>query len=149
MSAKGADGGNRGTRLCHVPRFPPHFPFIPVGNGINRRTLVYDKDVGRAAALAVSHPAAAGRVFNVTDGGFHSLNEIIESICAALGRKPPRLRGRRLTNILRMLLLMEVSFKKNSVLYPSSDLCTTCFERPHPLLVLNSSQMAVPEYTTQ
>ena len=65
--------------------------FIPVGNGLNRRTLIYDKDVGRAAALAVSHPAAAGRVFNVTDGEFHTLNEIIESICAALGRKPPRL----------------------------------------------------------
>ena len=65
--------------------------FIPVGNGLNRRTLVYDKDVGRAAVLAVSHPAAAGRVFNVTDGGFHTLNEIIESICSALGRKPPRL----------------------------------------------------------
>ncbi|MBU2262981.1 MAG: hypothetical protein KKF02_13865, partial [Proteobacteria bacterium] len=40
---------------------------------------------------AVSHPSAAGRVFNVTDGGFHTLNEIIESICSALGRKPPRL----------------------------------------------------------
>ncbi len=65
--------------------------FIPIGNGLNRRTLVYDKDVGRAATLAVSHPAAAGRVFNVTDGGFHALNEIIESICSALGRKPPRL----------------------------------------------------------
>ena len=65
--------------------------FIPIGNGLNRRTLVYDKDVGLAAVLAVSHPAAAGRVFNVTDGGFHTLNEIIESICSALGRKPPRL----------------------------------------------------------
>jgi nucleoside-diphosphate-sugar epimerase len=65
--------------------------FIPIGNGLNRRTLVYDKDVGRAAALAVSHPSAAGRVFNVTDGEFHTLNEIIDSICSALGRKPPRL----------------------------------------------------------
>ena len=64
--------------------------FIPIGSGLNRRTLVYDKDVGRAAALAVSHLAAAGRVFNVTDGEFHTLNEIIESICSALGRKPPR-----------------------------------------------------------
>jgi nucleoside-diphosphate-sugar epimerase len=70
--------GNLGTRsrsfdklrmsglFGHVPKLP----FIPIGNGLNRRTLVYDKDVGRAAALAVSHPAAAGRVFNVTDGGF-------------------------------------------------------------------------------
>ena len=65
--------------------------FIPIGNGLNRRTLVYDKDIARAAVLAVSHPAAAGRVFNVTDGEFHTLNEIISSICAALGRKPPRL----------------------------------------------------------
>jgi len=85
--------GNPGTRYRiqgnsgHVPELP----FIPVGSGLNRRTLVYDKDVGRAAALAVSHPAAAGRVFNVTDGRFHTLNEIIEAICAALGRKPPRL----------------------------------------------------------
>jgi len=29
-------------------------------------------------------------VFNVTDGTFHTLNEIIESICSALGRKQPR-----------------------------------------------------------
>jgi len=65
--------------------------FIPIGNGINRRTLVYDKDVGLAAVLALSHPAAAGRIFNVTDGAFHTLNEIIESICSALGRKVPRL----------------------------------------------------------
>jgi len=86
-------GGNLGTQhnfrrnLCCVPRFP----FIPLGDGLNRRTLVYDKDVGRAAVLAVSHPAAVGRIFNVTDGAFHTLNEIIESICSALGRKPPRL----------------------------------------------------------
>ncbi len=64
--------------------------FIPVGRGLNRRTLIYEKDVGRAAALAVSHPSATGRVFNVTDGKFHTLNEIIESICSAMGRKPPR-----------------------------------------------------------
>src|SRR5690606_11500198 len=64
--------------------------FIPVGKGLNRRTLIYEKDVGRAAALAVSHPSATGRVFNVTDGKFHTLNEIIESICSAMGRKPPR-----------------------------------------------------------
>lgn len=64
--------------------------FIPVGNGLNRRTLVYDKDVGRAAVLAVSHPAAAGEVFNVTDGTFNSVQDIISAICAALGRKSPR-----------------------------------------------------------
>lgn len=64
--------------------------FLPVGNGLNRHTLVYDKDVGRAVMLAVSHPAAAGRLFNVTDGEFHATNKIIESICLALGRRQPR-----------------------------------------------------------
>jgi len=64
--------------------------FVPVGNGLNRRTIVYDKDAARAAALAVTHPAAAGRVFNVTDGSFYRLKDIVESICEALGRKPPQ-----------------------------------------------------------
>lgn len=64
--------------------------FIPIGSGLNRRTLVYDKDVGAAAVLAVSHPDAMGRVFNVTDGMVHTLSEIVEAICLALGRKPPR-----------------------------------------------------------
>jgi len=105
LDARGADGQALGTMLrlgaVYGSRIKGNYErlthalarhrFVPIGSGLNRRTLVYDKDVGRAAALTVSHPAAAGRVFNVTDGGFHTLNEIIESICAALGRKQPRL----------------------------------------------------------
>ena len=63
--------------------------FVPVGNGANRRTLVYDKDVARAAVVAASHDAAAGKIFNVSDGRFHTMSEIIGTICDALGRKPP------------------------------------------------------------
>jgi len=105
LNARGANGQPLGTVLrlgaVYGPRIKGNYErltralsrnrFIPIGSSLNRRTLVYDKDVGRAAARAVSHPAAAGRVFNVTDGNFHTLNEIIESICSALGRKPPRL----------------------------------------------------------
>ena len=40
--------------------------FIPVGYGANRRTLVYDKDVARAAVLAAIHDAAAGKIYNVS-----------------------------------------------------------------------------------
>ena len=65
--------------------------FIPIGNGLNRRTLIYDKDVARAAALAVSHPAAAGKIYNVSDGKFHTMNDIISTMCQALDRKPPSL----------------------------------------------------------
>lgn len=66
--------------------------FLPLGSGCNRRTLVYDRDVARAALLAAEHPAAAGRIFNITDGQLHTMNEIISTICAALGHRPPRLR---------------------------------------------------------
>ena len=68
-----------------------HGRFISIGNGRNRRTLVYDKDVADAAVLALDAPssAAAGRVFNVTDGKIHPLSEIIRAISAALDRRPP------------------------------------------------------------
>jgi nucleoside-diphosphate-sugar epimerase len=64
--------------------------FVPVGSGANRRTLVYDKDVAQAAVLALRHPNAAGKVFNVTDGTFHTVSDIVATICMSLGRKPPR-----------------------------------------------------------
>jgi UDP-glucose 4-epimerase len=65
--------------------------FFPIGRGRNRRTVIYDKDVATAAVLTLQHPAAAGRLYNVSDGQYHRLEEIIEAICRALGRIPPRL----------------------------------------------------------
>jgi UDP-glucose 4-epimerase len=65
--------------------------FMPIGAGDNLRTLIYDRDAARAAVLAAYHPAAGGQVFNVSDGEFHSLHEIIDAMCKALGRKPPRI----------------------------------------------------------
>jgi UDP-glucose 4-epimerase len=64
--------------------------FVPVGDGNNLRTLVYVHDVVRAAILAAEHPLAAGRIYNVSDGTVHSLNEILAAMAAALGRRPPR-----------------------------------------------------------
>ena len=103
LNAGGADGQPLGTVLrlgaVYGSRIKGNYErltralarnrFIPIGDGRNRRTLVYDKDVARAAVLAVEHPDAAGRIYNVSDGGFHTLEEIIAAICAGLGRKPP------------------------------------------------------------
>ena len=63
--------------------------FIPIGDGRNRRTLIYDRDVARAAVLALQHPLAAGRIYNVSDGQFHSISDIIQAMSLALGRKAP------------------------------------------------------------
>lgn len=66
--------------------------YVHVGPGRNRRSLVHESDVAAAIGLALSHPAASGRVFNVTDGQLHEMREIIEGMCAALGRSAPRIR---------------------------------------------------------
>ena len=105
LNAKRADGQSLGAVLrfaaIYGPRIKGNYQrlvqaltrrrFIPIGDGSNRRTLIYDRDVAKAALLAVQHPNAAGKVYNVSDGYFHTLKEIIVAICDALGRNPPRL----------------------------------------------------------
>ena len=104
LDAKRTDGQSLGAVLRFAAIYGPrikgnyqrlvhalaHGRFIPIGDGNNRRTLIYDRDVARAAVLAVEHPDAAGSIYNVSDGGFHTLSEIISTMCAALGRRPPR-----------------------------------------------------------
>ena len=63
--------------------------FVPVGRGENRRTILFEDDLAAAIALAVGHPAAAGRIYNVSDGTFHTMRDIIEAIAGALGRRSP------------------------------------------------------------
>ncbi len=41
--------------------------------------------------MALQSVPAAGQCYNVTDGQHPSVQAIIEAICAALGRRPPRL----------------------------------------------------------
>lgn len=79
--------GNYRTMLRHLAAGRP-LPLLP---GVNLRTLVFDTDVADAALLALATPAAAGCVFNVTDGTAHTLRAITASMCAALGRPAPRI----------------------------------------------------------
>jgi UDP-glucose 4-epimerase len=66
--------------------------YVPIGPGLNRRTLVHDRDVAAALVLAAAHPDAAGAVFNVSDGHVHTLRDIVAAIHHALGRRSPRIR---------------------------------------------------------
>jgi UDP-glucose 4-epimerase len=63
--------------------------FVPVGPGHNRRTVVFEGDLASAVAMAAADSGAAGRIYNVTDGGTHTMREMIGAICAALGRRAP------------------------------------------------------------
>ena len=104
LDAKRTDGKPIGTVLRFAAIYGPrikgnyqrlvqalaHRRFVPIGDGNNRRTLIYDRDVANAALLAAQHPKAAGKLYNVSDGQFHTLREIIAAICQAIGRFPPR-----------------------------------------------------------
>jgi len=83
-------GGSVTGNYLRLARSLSRHRFVPVGNGRNRRTLVYEDDAGAAAILALGSASAGGQVYNVTDGAFHTLRDINHAICSALGRKPPR-----------------------------------------------------------
>jgi UDP-glucose 4-epimerase len=105
LGATRADGQPLGTviRLAAVygPRLRGNYVrllkalsrhrFVAIGAGSNHRALVFDRDVGRAIALAAAHPSAAGKVFNLSDGQVHTFAEIVSAMCDALGTPAPRL----------------------------------------------------------
>jgi nucleoside-diphosphate-sugar epimerase len=64
--------------------------FVPLGAGTNRRALINDCDVAAATLLAATHPAAAGRTYNLSDGIDYPLADVIGAMCHALGRRAPR-----------------------------------------------------------
>ena len=59
--------------------------FYRIGPGTNRRTLVHEQDVAKAAILA-ARQASAGSVYNVTDGSVHTVRDTLDAIAAAAGR---------------------------------------------------------------
>jgi nucleoside-diphosphate-sugar epimerase len=104
LAARDTTGRPAGTVLrlgaVYGPRIKGHYRrlarslargrFFFVGDGGNRRTLIQERDVAAAAVLAIEHPGAAGRAFNVTDGVFHTVREIVTVLSGLLGRRVPR-----------------------------------------------------------
>jgi len=64
------------------------FPLI--GDGANHRSVIYDEDA--AAAIVTALRANKAGTYNVVHPHTPTVREIIGAICAALGRKPPRVR---------------------------------------------------------
>ncbi len=54
-------------------------------DGGQRRDFVHVEDVARAFVLALEHPAAPGRVFNVGSGHDMSVNEVGQALAGAMG----------------------------------------------------------------
>lgn len=122
-------GGSVTGNYLRLVRSLARHRFVPVGHGGNRRTLVYEDDAAAAAALALGSPDAAGQVYNVSDGAFHTLRDINHAICSALGRRPPRvsvplgpaLRAVRALESLGRVLALTPPLSTTSLLKYSED----------------------------
>ena len=77
-------GGNF-IRLMHLVdrRFP-----LPFGSVSNRRSLIFLGNLVEAIEVCLTHPAAAGKTYMVSDGPAVSTAELIGKIGRVLGRSP-------------------------------------------------------------
>lgn len=82
-------GANMKGNYVQMLRWVKKRLFIPIGSGRNRRTLIFDQDLARAALLAAEQPQAAGQIYNVADGHIHTFQEIVDAIYAALNQTKP------------------------------------------------------------
>ncbi len=64
-----------------------HFGIPFPGNAENLAPLIHVEDLSSAIARAGTEPAAAGRIFNLTDGLRHSWRDFMEAIAKRLGKK--------------------------------------------------------------
>jgi len=60
------------------------------GGGYNHLGLAYVDNLVEGLILASTVPAAAGRLFHITDGEDVTCREVLDAIAAALGVPPPR-----------------------------------------------------------
>jgi 2-alkyl-3-oxoalkanoate reductase len=63
---------------------------VVIGSGLNRLPLVYIGDLVAGLMLALDHPAAAGRVYNITNDSPLTQLELLTCIAAETGAPPPR-----------------------------------------------------------
>jgi len=59
--------------------------FFLIGDGKNVRSMISSTNSAEAASLAAFEPKAINEVFCVTDGRDYTMNELVDSICHALG----------------------------------------------------------------
>lgn len=63
---------------------------IIVGSGRNHVPFVYVSDVVEALLLALDHPRAVGRAYNITNGEPLTQLELMTAIASEVGARPPR-----------------------------------------------------------
>lgn len=60
--------------------------FLYFGNGKAERSMISSGNAAEAALKAAFAPSAANQVFCITDGTDHSVRDLVETVCSALGK---------------------------------------------------------------
>jgi nucleoside-diphosphate-sugar epimerase/GT2 family glycosyltransferase len=82
-------GGHNAGNLSRMISSIEHGRFPPLPEVHNRRSMVHVDDVVQALLLAAERENANDQTYLITDDEVYSARRIYESICAALGRRPP------------------------------------------------------------
>jgi dihydroflavonol-4-reductase len=77
-------------RLLKLFRAIDRGHFVMLGSGTNRRQCMHVSDLIRALLLAAQHPNAVGETFVVAGRQTMTSNEMVQTIAAAVHRRPPR-----------------------------------------------------------
>lgn len=82
--------GDRGN-VARLIRALERGRFVWPGSGLNRKSLIYKEDAGRACLRALECPVCGTSVFNIAAPPV-TMRETVSTICQVLGRPIPRLR---------------------------------------------------------
>jgi uncharacterized protein YbjT (DUF2867 family) len=81
-------GGSRDRNMCRLIEYLRRWPAIPVfGSGEHLQQPVYVEDLAAALLQALATERTVGRSYNVSGRAPLTYNQVIDTICAALGRR--------------------------------------------------------------
>ena len=81
-------GSSRDRNMCRLIRYLQRWPVIPVfGHGEHLQQPVYVEDLAAAIVQSLLTEQSRGRSYNVSGQAPLTYNQVIETVCQALGRK--------------------------------------------------------------
>jgi uncharacterized protein YbjT (DUF2867 family) len=82
--------GRRDVSLNRIVGYSRFLPFVPLfGDGKNQMQPVWVEDVGRVIAEAALNPAAANQLFELGGPEVMTMNDVIKTALAVMGRRRP------------------------------------------------------------
>ena len=85
-------GGRRDRNISRLIRFLRWTPIVPViGRGQRLQQPIFVQNVADALVACLDHPITIGRCYNIAGACPLTFNEIIDTVCMEIGRRPAKL----------------------------------------------------------